>query len=167
MNVQPSAAPPLQRGWYLDDAVAGQAMRHPGGRTIGHDEHARLAWLTDNASDVHGDAHRSAHGPFGQPLVLGALTVAVVIGLAGPAGALAWQVVRAVPSGWWRISLSRPVLPGDTLSAVSLVSAVRRDPDGMGGLVERVVEGRNQRGEVVVCIHDQRWAPYRPVSEPG
>jgi acyl dehydratase len=167
MNMQPSAPTPLQRGWYLDDAVAGQAMRHPGGRTIGHDEHARLAWLTDNASDVHGDAHRSARGPFGQPLVLGALTVAVVIGLAEPAGALASQVVDAVPSGWSRISLSRPVLPGDTLSAVSLVSAVRPDPGGMGGLVERVIEGHNQRSEVVVCIQDLRWAPSRSVTERG
>jgi acyl dehydratase len=150
-----------QRGWWLDDISPGGVIRHPGGRTIGADEHPRLAWLTNNASDVHGDAHRAAAGPFGQSLVLGALTAAVVIGLAEPAVAAPRDAARAVPSGWSRIALTGTVAAGDTIVATSLVESVTWDYDRRGGIVRRIVEGRNQQGAVVVRVHDERWAPSR------
>jgi itaconyl-CoA hydratase len=150
-----------QRGWWLEDAIVGGIIVHPGGRTVSADEHPRLAWLTDNASDVHGDAHRAAARPFGAPLVLGALTAAVVIGLAEPAVGPVDAAARARPTGWARIDLTGIVLAGDTLSATSTVEAVAPDPDARGGLVRRVVEGRNQRGSIVVRIADERWAPAR------
>lgn len=150
-----------QRGWWLDDISPGAVIRHPGGRTIGADEHPRLAWLTNNASDVHGDAHRAAAGPFGQPLVLGALTAAAVIGLAEPAVGTPGDAARAVPSGWSRIALTGTVVAGDTIVATSLVASVILDDDGRGGTVRRIIEGRNQRGDVVVRVHDERWAPSR------
>ena len=71
-----------QRGWWLEDAVPGTVLRHPGGRTIGSAEHVWLAWITHNVSDVHGNAHAAARNEWGQPLVLGMLTAAIVIGLA-------------------------------------------------------------------------------------
>lgn len=148
-----------QRGWWLEDARPGSTIEHPCGRTFGADEHPRLAWLTDNASDVHGDARRAASGPFGEPLVLGALTAAVVIGLAEPAVGPAADVRRAVVHGWQRIALTATVLAGDTVTASSRIDRVTPDADRRGGLVERVVEGRNQRGEVVVRVEESRWVP--------
>ncbi len=141
--------------------MPGGTIRHPGGRTINADEHPRLAWLTDNASDVHGDAHRMASGPFGQPLVLGALSAAVVIGLAEPAVGPPEDAGRAAASGWARIGLTGLVVAGDTLSATSTIEAVSPDADGRGGVVRRTIEGRNQRNEVVVRVEDTRWAPSR------
>lgn len=132
-----------------------------GGRTIGADEHPRLAWLTNNASDVHGDAHRASGAPFGQPLVLGALTAAVVIGLAEPAAAYPRRAGRGVSTGWSKIALTRVVVAGDTVSSTSTIEAITPDEDGSGGLVRRVIEGRNQRGDVVARVHDERWAPSR------
>lgn len=151
----------VQRGWWFEDAVAGSTIRHPGGRTVTADEHPRLAWLTDNASDVHGDAHRAATGPFGEPLVLGALSVAIVAGLAAPATGAPEDTGRAIGSGWRRIDLVAVVLAGDTLRAVSHVTEAVADADGRGGLVTRTVEGRNQRDEVVVRLEEVRWAPSR------
>lgn len=150
-----------QRGWWLQDASPGVTIEHPGGRTIAADEHPRLAWLTDNASDVHGDADRAARGPFGEPVVLGALTAAVVVGLAEPASGPPADARRAVSDGWSSIVLSGLVVAGDTLMASSRVEAVTIDADGRGGRVRRQIEGRNQRGEVVVHIRDERWAPSR------
>lgn len=150
-----------QRGWWLEDATPGSRIEHPGGRTIGADEHPRLAWLTDNASDVHGDSHKAARGPFGQPLVLGALTTAVVVGLAEPASGPPADARRALPGGWSSIVLAGSVVAGDTLVASSQVEEVIVDDDRRGGSVRRLIEGRNQRGEVVVRIRDQRWAPSR------
>lgn len=152
---------PRQRGWWLEEATPGRVIQHPGGRTIGADEHPRLAFLTDNASDVHGDAHAAAAGPWGQPLVLGALSVAVVVGLAEPAVSGPQDAGRASATGWSRIALSGVVVAGDTLVAASTVETVAPDLDGRGGLVRRLIEGRNQHGVVVVRIQDQRWAPSR------
>lgn len=150
-----------QRGWWLEDARPGEIIAHPGGRTIGADEHPRLAWLTDNASDVHGDAHRAASGPFGEPLVLGALTAAVVIGLAEPAVGPATMAGRAVAHGWQRIALTATVVAGDTISATSRIERVTPDGDARGGRIERVIEGRNQHGTIVVRVQEARWVPSR------
>ncbi len=152
---------PVQRGWWLEDALPGTTIRHPGGRTVSADEHARLAWLTDNASDVHGDAHRTAGSPFGEPLVLGALSAAIVIGLAGPATGPAADASRAVAVGWQRVDLVAVVRAGDTLAAVSAIRDVTADADGRGGAVTRLIEGRNQHGEVVVRVEDVIWVPAR------
>lgn len=148
-----------QRGWWLEDARPGSTIAHPGGRTLGADEHPRLAWLTDNASDVHGDAHRAASGPFGEPLVLGALTAAVVIGLAEPAVGSAADAGRAVAHGWRRIALTATVEAGDTVSASSRIERVTADEDRRGGRIERIIEGRNQHGAVVVRVEESRWVP--------
>lgn len=145
----------------MEDARAGATIAHPGGRTIGADEHPRLAWLTDNASDVHGDAHRAASGPFGEPLVLGALTAAIVIGLAEPAVGPTADAGRAIAGGWQRIALTATVVAGDTMTAASRIERVTADADRHGGLIERVIEGRNQHGSVVVRVEESRWVPSR------
>lgn len=155
-----------QRGWWYEQAVVGTVLRHPGGRTVTQDEHARLAWLTDNASDVHGDAHRAAAGPWGRPLVLGALTAAIVVGLAEPAVGLPADAGRSLSLGWTRIELVGAVSAGDTLSAVSRIGGRTPDADSRGGFVHRVVEGRNQHGAVVIRIEDRRWAPRRAPEQP-
>ena len=148
--------------WWFEDAVVGAVIAHPRGRTITLDEHARLAWLTDNASPVHGDVHRSSTGPFGQVVVLGALSVAIVLGLAEPGVSPPGDAARAASTGWRQIALTAIVLGGDTLTASSLVTAARVDPDGHGGLVTRTIEGRNQAAIVVTRIVEERWVARRP-----
>jgi len=155
--------PGLQRGWWLEDARPGGVIEHPGGRTIGADEHPRLAMLTNNASDVHNDAARATSGAFGAPVVMGALTAAVVIGLAEPAVGPAENARRALQSAWSQIALTAIVTGGATLKARSFVESVEPDTDGRGGLVGRVVEGRDQHGTVVVRIRERRWVPSRPI----
>lgn len=155
------AGPVQQRGWWFEDVMAGTVLHHPGGRTVTSDEHARLAWLTDNASDIHGDAHRAAKGAFGQPVVLGALSVAIVVGLAAPATGPAHLADRSVGRGWSMIHLSRVVLAGDTLRAESHIHAGMPDLDAAGGVIRRSIIGRNQRDEEVVRIEEDSWAPSR------
>ena len=135
-------------------------LEHPGARRIGSDEHILLAWMMDNASEVHGNLDRAARGPFGGPLVLGALSVAIVVGLAGPAAPPPDVVRRSVPVGWRRIGLVGAVLPGDTITATSSITEVERDADGAGGTVDRIVVGRTARAEVV-RIEERCWAPSR------
>ncbi len=152
-------------GWWLEDAVPGTVLRHRGGRTIDAAEHVLLAWMTDNQSDVHGNVDRASRGAFGGAVVLGALSVAIVAGLAGAAAPRPERIARGLPTGWRRIALVGAVVPGDTLAAESEVAAVIPDADGAGGIIERTVVGRNQRGEAVVRIEERCWAPARAAAE--
>ena len=148
--------------WRLEDAVPGTILEHPGSRRIGRDEHILLAWLMNNASQVHGNLHRAAEGPFGTPLVLGALSVAIVVGLAAPAAPEPAMAGRSLPQGWRHVALIGPVLPGDTLVASSSIVRAEPDADRTGGRVERIVIGRSGRGDVI-RIEETLWAPSRSI----
>lgn len=156
------ASEPLQRGWWLEDAVPGVTLRHAGGRTVDEAEHVWLAWITDNVSDVHGNADGASRGAFGRPVVLGALTAAIVIGLASPATGGPATAASASPIRWGSIRLPSPVVAGDTIRAESLIHEASA-PDGRTGcgLVHRTITGRNQRGEVVATIEEERAVPTR------
>lgn len=155
---------PTQRGWWLEDAVVGSTIAHGGGRTIGAAEHVQLAWLTHNLSDVHGDAHAAAQSEWGEPLVLGALTAAIVTGLAAPATGPPRTAAAVVRQGWHSIRLEAIVMAGDTIRAESRIEAVNGADDD-GARVRRTLTGRNQRGESVVVIRDEPFVPRR--SGPG
>jgi acyl dehydratase len=152
-----------QTGWWLEDAVPGSVIRHPHGRTIEETEHVWLAWVTHNLSDVHGDRHATAQGPFGGPLVLGALVVAIVIGLAEPAVPDPPLAVATLPAGWRAIRLTGPVRAGDTLRARTRIEAVREATLSGLGLVTRTISGLDQGGNVVVEIEEVD----RPVAARG
>lgn len=106
-----------QRGWWLEDALPGTTIVHPGGRTISEAEHVWLAWVTHNLSDIHGNADAARRTEWGEPLVLGMLTAAIVIGLAEPATGPPETVAEATGSGWDWIRLEHVVTAGDTLRA--------------------------------------------------
>jgi itaconyl-CoA hydratase len=156
--------PGEQRGWWLEDAVPGTVLSHPGGRTIGSAEHVWLAWVTHNVSGVHGDADAASRTEWGQPLVLGMLTAAIVIGLASPATPVPERGTIGWADGWSSIRLAGPVLAGDTLTAESEVLSVEAAPGTAHGRVRRTIRGRNQRGEVVTLIEEVRSVPRRPAD---
>ncbi|GAC1513377.1 MAG: hypothetical protein NVS1B3_17770 [Candidatus Dormibacteraceae bacterium] len=147
--------------WSFDDASAGSTIQHWGGRTIGADEHVWLAWISNNASDLHGNADAAGHTEFGRAVVLGALTVAIVIGLAEPVAWPAKDVAFYRPLGWSSIRLTGLVVPGDTLRAESLILDAAPFAGGRGGLVRRVVVGRTQAGTVVCRVEEERAVPTR------
>ena len=144
-------------GWAFEDAEVGAVIAHPGSRRIGLDEHGWIAMVTSNASDLHLDANQADSSAFGQPVVLGALTVAIVVGLAEPQEWPAAAVGRGELAGWTAIRLGEPVFGGDTIQAESTILAAARTEHG--GLVQRRIVGRNQRGEVVATIDEGRLVP--------
>ncbi len=156
--------PGADTGWWFEDAVPGTLIRHPHGRTIDESEHVWLAWVTHNVSDVHGDRHAAAQGAFGVPLVLGALTAAIIIGLAEPAVAPPTLTSALRSPGWRSIRLSGPVTAGDTLVARSRVEAVRDGPHPDLGLVTRTITGLDQTGRVVAIIEEVDRAVARRLA---
>ncbi len=94
--------------------------------------------------------------------MLGALTAAIVLGLAEPAVCDAGSVAMGLPRGWRSIALRGPVAAGDTLWSSSLVLATTPPGADGWGLVTRTITGRNQRGEPVVVIEEvDRGVPVR------
>ena len=157
-TVQSAAGP----GWYFDDAVPGRLLDHPNGRTITASEHVWLAWVTGNSSDVHGNADRAAGTEFGHPIVLGALTIAIVIGLAAPGPGTPAQAGSVEQTAWKKIRLVRPVRAGDTIRAASRIIGATEAPIwGPGGWVDRTITGRSTRGDTVVVIEERCWVPSR------
>jgi itaconyl-CoA hydratase len=151
-----------RQGWWLEDAVPGTTIHHPGGRTVAQGENVWLAWATHNVSDVHGNADSASRTEWGQPLVLGMLTAAIVIGLAAPADGPPETVVDTWSDGWRSIMLQQAVVAGDTVRAESMIDTVSGHPGGSYGRVARTIIGRNQRNEVVVTIHEERNILRRP-----
>jgi acyl dehydratase len=145
-----------RRGWWLEDAIPGTIIRHRGGRTITDSEHVWLAWVTHNVSDLHGNADSASRTEWGQPLVLGMLTAAIVIGLASPADGSPDTVANTWSDGWDSIRLERPVMAGATLRAESQIEAVTALPGATYGRVTRTIIGRDQHAEIVVRIHEER-----------
>lgn len=150
-----------QRGWWFEDAIPGELMRHPGGRTIGDAEHVWLAWVTHNVSDIHGNADSASRTEWGQPLVLGMLSAAIVIGLAAPVMGPAEMSDPGLGAGWQSIKLEGAVRAGDTLRAESIIEAIGPAQAAAFGNVERNIVGRNQDDDVVVRIHERRDIPRR------
>ena len=153
--------PPLagaQRGWSLDDARPGAVLRHAGGRTIGEAEHVWLAWSTHNVSGIHGNADAASRTEWGEPLVLGMLTAAIVIGLAQPIQGPAESERGGLDGTWRSIKLEHPVMAGDTVRAESRIKAVGALTAG-AGRVSRSIIGRNQHDQVVVTIEEELSVP--------
>jgi itaconyl-CoA hydratase len=159
--------PGTDDGWYFEDAVPGAVLHHPHGRTIGAGEHVWLAWVSDNASDLHGNADRASRGAFGGPVVLGALSVAIVAGLAAPASGSPGTWTAGRLTGWHQIQLRRPVVAGDTLRSESMIVGPVGTVGVAGGLVRRTISGLDQRGETVLVIDETCWAPRRDASNKG
>jgi acyl dehydratase len=158
----PASDAPSPAGWFLEDAIPGTVLVHPHGRTIDEAEHVWLAWITNNVSDVLGNADAASRAAWGRPIVLGALTAAIVIGLAAPgagdpgtAGTAGWD------DGWISVRLTGAVVSGDTIRAESIIHA-RLPRTGPGvGRVRRTIIGRNQRDEVIATIEESRAVARR------
>jgi len=149
-----------QRGWWLEDAAPGRLIRHPGGRTITAGEHVWLAWITHNLSDIHGNADAARQNEWGQPLVLGMLTAAILLGLAQPAAGPPESFIGEGRT-WPSIKLQHPVVEGDSIRAESLVHDVTLDATRDMGRVRRTISGYDQRDRVVAMIEEDLRVPSR------
>lgn len=117
--------------------------------------------MTHNVSDLHGNADSASRSEWGQPLVLGMLTAAIVIGLASPADGSPDTVADTWSDGWDSIRLERPVMAGTTLRAESRIEVVTTVPGASYGRVARTIIGRDQDAQIVVRIHEERNVLWR------
>jgi itaconyl-CoA hydratase len=135
-------------GKYYEDLEVGQRIQHPRGRTITEMDNVLFSALTMNTQPLHLDEEFSKQTQFGQRIVHGLFTAALVVGISVPDLTEGTIVANL---GYDKMMHPAPVFHGDTISAETEVLEKREStskPDR--GIVRLRQIGRKQDGTIVV-----------------
>jgi acyl dehydratase len=135
-------------GKYYEDLEVGQRIQHPRGRTVTEMDNVLFSALTMNTQPLHLDEEFSKHTQFGQRIVHGLFTAALVVGISVPDLTEGTIVANL---GYDKMLHPAPVFHGDTISAETEVLDKRESsskPDR--GIVRLRQIGRKQDGTIVV-----------------
>ena len=134
-------------GMYFEQWHVGQKIDHEIRRTVTETDNLLFTTMTHNPQPLHLDVEAAKASEFGQILVNGTYTFALMVGLTVGDTTLGALVANL---GYDKLVMPKPVFLGDTLRATSEVIATRESksrPDA--GIVTFLHEALNQRGDVV------------------
>ena len=134
-------------GRFFDEWSVGDRLTHEIRRTVTETDNLLFSVMTHNPQPLHIDVEAAKASEFGQILVNGTFTFALMIGLTIADTTLGTLVANL---GYDRLVMPKPVFLGDTMRATSEVSELRASksrPDA--GIVTFTHELLNQRDEVV------------------
>lgn len=153
---------------YFEDFRVGDVIVHPRGRTIGETEHMMLTNLVLNTAQLHFNQAMCDESPQttfgGKRVVYGGIVFAFVLGLSSEETSENALEELSFDEGRHK----SPVFAGDTLFAESTVLDTRPHPKHPeAGIVQFLLVGKNQRGEVVLEIKREVSIRRRPRGEQG
>ncbi len=134
-------------GKYYEDLHVGMRIQHPLGRTITEADNTLFCALTMNPQPLHLNEDFASKTRFGQRIVNGILTMALVVGLTVPD---LTQGTIVANLGYEKVVHPSPVFHGDSIYVETEVLAMRESrsrPDV--GIVRLKHIGRKQDGTVV------------------
>ncbi|MEP9401783.1 MaoC family dehydratase [Sphingomonas sp. VNH70] len=134
-------------GRFYDQWRVGDRIVHDIRRTVTETDNLLFSTMTHNPQPLHLDAEAARASEFGQILVNGTFTFALMVGLSVGDTTLGTLVANL---GYDQLVMPKPVFIGDTLRAESEVHALkdsRSRPDA--GIVTFAHAMLNQRDEVV------------------
>ena len=134
-------------GRFFEDWQVGDRLDHEIGRTVTETDNLLFSVMTHNPQPLHIDAEAARASEFGQILVNGIFTFALMVGLSVGDTTLGTLVANL---GYDQLVMPQPVFIGDTMRASSEVTALK--PSGSrpaAGIVTFRHQLTNQRGEVV------------------
>ncbi len=134
-------------GRFYDQWQVGDRIAHEIRRTVTETDNLLFSTMTHNPQPLHLDVEAAKASEFGQILVNGTFTFALMIGLSVGDTTLGTLVANM---GYDKLVMPRPVFIGDTLRAASEVVDLRESrsrPEA--GLVSFRHEMLNQRDEIV------------------
>jgi acyl dehydratase len=134
-------------GRYYDDWQVGDELVHDLRRTVTETDNLMICALTHNPQPLHLDAEAAKASEFGQILVNGTFTFALMVGVSVGDTTLGTLVANL---GYDKLVMPKPVFIGDTLRGETTVKELRDSrsrPDA--GLVTFEHRMLNQRDEVV------------------
>lgn len=149
-----------RHGWSalsFDDLVVGEEWESPR-RTVTEADVVLFAGLSGDFNPIHVDHHAAASGPFGRPVAHGLLGLAIASGLMTQAP----RVDTLAFLGILEWKFHRPILPGDTLHAISRVEALEPSGKGRRGVVTWHRSIFNQDGHLVQEGRTQTLVRARP-----
>jgi itaconyl-CoA hydratase len=135
-------------GKYFEDLEVGQRIQHPRGRTVTEMDNVLFSALTMNTQPLHLDEEFSKQTQFGQRIVHGLFTAALVVGIS-VADLTEGTIVANL--GYDKVVHPHPVFHGDTIHAETEVLEKRESVSKPNrGIVRLRQIGRKQDGSIVV-----------------
>lgn len=138
-------------GKYFDHWQVGERMEHEIRRTVTETDNLLFSTMTHNPQPLHLDLEAAKASEFGQILVNGTYTFALMVGLSVGDTTLGTLVANL---GYDQLVMPKPVFIGDTMRAASEVVELKESKSRpQAGIVTFRHELINQRGEVVcACL---------------
>ncbi|MGQ7829914.1 MaoC family dehydratase [Altererythrobacter sp. Z27] len=134
-------------GKFFDEWQVGERIDHEIRRTVTETDNLLFSTMTHNPQPLHIDLEAARASEFGQILVNGTFTFALMVGLSVGDTTLGTLVANL---GYDKLVMPKPVFIGDTMRATTEIKELRESksrPDA--GIVTFVHELINQRDEVV------------------
>ncbi len=134
-------------GKYFDEWQVGERIEHEIRRTVTETDNLLFSTMTHNPQPLHIDLEAAKASEFGQILVNGTFTFALMVGLSVGDTTLGTLVANL---GYDKLAMPKPVFIGDTMRSTTEIKELRESksrPDA--GIVTFVHELINQRDEVV------------------
>ena len=134
-------------GRFFEEWTVGDRMEHEIRRTVTETDNLLFTTMTHNPQPLHLDAEFARESEFGQILVNGTFTFALMVGLSVGDTTLGTLVANL---GYDKLVMPKPVFIGDTMRATSEVAELKESKSRPNaGIVTFAHELINQRGEVV------------------
>jgi acyl dehydratase len=137
----------IMAGRHFDEWTVGDTLVHDIRRTVTETDNLLFSTMTHNPQPLHIDAEAARASEFGQILVNGTFTFALMVGLSVGDTTLGTLVANL---GYDKLVMPSPVFIGDTLRAETEVADVRESasrPDA--GIVTFAHRLLNQRDQIV------------------
>ena len=134
-------------GRYFDQWQIGDKITHEIRRTVTETDNLLFSAMTYNSQPLHIDSEAARASEFGQILVNGTFTFALMVGLSVADTTVGPLIANL---GYDKVVMPKPVFIGDTLRAETEVMALRESrsrPDA--GIVTFEHRMLNQRDEIV------------------
>lgn len=134
-------------GKYFDEWTVGDRIQHEIRRTVTETDNLLMSALTHNPQPLHLDLEAAKASEFGQILVNGTFTFALMIGVSVGDTTLGTLVANL---GYDKVVMPKPVFIGDTLRGETEVAELRESRSRPGaGVVVFKHRMFNQRDEIV------------------
>ncbi|OJU23335.1 MULTISPECIES: MaoC family dehydratase [unclassified Sphingomonas] len=147
-------------GRYFDQWQIGDRIEHEIRRTVTETDNLLFSTMTHNPQPLHLDLEAAKASEFGQILVNGTFTFALMVGLSVGDTTLGTLVANL---GYDKLVMPKPVFIGDTMRATSEVAGLRESksrPDA--GIVTFTHQLINQRDQVVCQCERSALLKRRP-----
>ena len=134
-------------GRHFDEWQIGDRIAHEIRRTVTETDNLLFSVMTHNPQPLHIDLEAARASEFGQILVNGTFTFALMIGLTIADTTLGTLIANL---GYDKLVMPKPVFIGDTMRATTEVSELRESNSRpTAGIVTFTHELTNQRDDVV------------------